>query len=454
MLAMLIALSPSTAHADDNHYQNYLVGERAVGLGGAFTAIADDSSGAYYNPAGLAEAPYSSLSLSAAVYGFVFESAAIEAIGFESSENTFVSYPTTAAWIQLVRKGDASGVGRVQFAISLVTPRSAVERRRLAYQTLEQSDAATNRQLFADNIEIESVEDDSLWAGLSIAWKLHRRVSVGATLYATIRTGVYQFFDSPVLRLLEGGAEIDRLVVPDRSEARVRHIGLVGVIGSVLTVSERLRVGVAFRAPKLRLHGKVKINSMQVDASTDPDTGQGVFQVDTEDLDAKFHDRQPWRATIGAAFIRPRVYGLSIDLSLYGPVGEHFMVTDSGDAVIDTLLPMQRRLVPQMNVGGEVYVARALALRLGFFTNLSSLGGGIGTLKTEDCPAGERCNWLFADGIDRLGVSGSVGYEIDRATLTLGWSYTFGSHTEQAAGVALDTSRSFLFFMVGGSFRF
>ena len=43
-----------TAQADQFHYHNLLIGPRAMGLGGAFGAVADDASGIYYNPAGLA----------------------------------------------------------------------------------------------------------------------------------------------------------------------------------------------------------------------------------------------------------------------------------------------------------------------------------------------------------------------------------------------------------------
>lgn len=53
------------AKADQYHYLNILVGERAMGLGGAFTAVADDASGVVYNPAGIAFALSNDISGSA-----------------------------------------------------------------------------------------------------------------------------------------------------------------------------------------------------------------------------------------------------------------------------------------------------------------------------------------------------------------------------------------------------
>jgi long-chain fatty acid transport protein len=55
--------------ADQYHYHNLVVGERAMGLGGAFSAVADDASGVIYNPAGLGFALSSDISGSAnAIY--------------------------------------------------------------------------------------------------------------------------------------------------------------------------------------------------------------------------------------------------------------------------------------------------------------------------------------------------------------------------------------------------
>ena len=62
-LVLLLVLA-AFAQADEDHYINIFIGERAAGLGGAYTAIADGPEGAYYNPAGLAFSPASYFSLS------------------------------------------------------------------------------------------------------------------------------------------------------------------------------------------------------------------------------------------------------------------------------------------------------------------------------------------------------------------------------------------------------
>ncbi|HNF26159.1 MAG TPA: transporter, Ompp1/FadL/TodX family protein, partial [Leptospiraceae bacterium] len=53
-IAVLLGLLHSfPAFSDAYHNINGFFGERAAGLGGAYTAVSDDPSGAFYNPAGL-----------------------------------------------------------------------------------------------------------------------------------------------------------------------------------------------------------------------------------------------------------------------------------------------------------------------------------------------------------------------------------------------------------------
>jgi len=51
--ALLLAICHGSLLADDLHYNNILIGDRASGLAGAYTAISDDASGLFYNPAGI-----------------------------------------------------------------------------------------------------------------------------------------------------------------------------------------------------------------------------------------------------------------------------------------------------------------------------------------------------------------------------------------------------------------
>ena len=55
LILALLCSYPSSSYGDDTHHQDYPLGSRAVGLGGAFTALASDASGIFYNPAGLVE---------------------------------------------------------------------------------------------------------------------------------------------------------------------------------------------------------------------------------------------------------------------------------------------------------------------------------------------------------------------------------------------------------------
>ena len=53
-MAMIFSVcSTRVLDADQFHYSNVLIGDRAIGLGGAFGAVSDDASGVFYNPAGM-----------------------------------------------------------------------------------------------------------------------------------------------------------------------------------------------------------------------------------------------------------------------------------------------------------------------------------------------------------------------------------------------------------------
>lgn len=65
LLVILGLFICSLSFADEDHYINVFVGDRAAGMGGAYTALADGPEGVFYNPAGLAFSGSQYFSLSA-----------------------------------------------------------------------------------------------------------------------------------------------------------------------------------------------------------------------------------------------------------------------------------------------------------------------------------------------------------------------------------------------------
>ncbi len=442
----------SAARADDNHYQNYLIGERAVGYGGAFTAIANDSSAVFYNPAGLTQLDKSSVSLAAAVYGFASESLSLDLTSanarlLSSDATTFISYPTTAVWIQRLREGDNDGRGRMTAAFSLITPFSRVGRSLTRYETAAQ-DIGNDQDLTERGFEVQLAEDDTLWIGLSYAWRPLPWLHVGATAFFTMRSGLYQFYDLAGQTVRDSAG--NTTLVEGRSlriAAELKHYGLVGLLGVLAEPLPGLRLGLTFRSPQASLGSKLDVNVIQAAR----ETIDAQLTVDEASVGGDFNDRKPWRLSLGVAYTRRQRVGVSVDFSLYGPTSSYnVMELDSGAA----LFPLDQRLIWQLNVGGEYYILPSLSVRAGFFTNLSSFEGPDRCVANDDV-CRERLQNPFGDPIDRFGFASSVGYEVDRATITLAASYNVGSTSRGFdADIMARAKRSLLFLVLGSTFRF
>lgn len=455
-LCLAALACPRQARADDNHYQNYLLGDRAAGLGGAFSAISDDASGAYYNPAGLAEAPHSSVSLSAAVYGNAGRSIKVSKFDFESDNNSFISYPTTAAWIQRLRRGDEHGAGRVQLAVSLMSPSSDAARLKIVTRNDPQRVGQTNTAAVVETVGVRITEEDTLWVGLSLAWKVLRRLSLGASVFLTYRTGVYQDQEVVLTSLynITTQAQTGAYGLALWRDIRLTHLALVGMLGVVVPVTDHLRLGVTFRSPSVRLHGVADLKYFGT-----LDAQAGALTPSTLDLsDVPFNHRLPFKATVGAAYLVYRHWGVSLDFTIHGPVAEHNIFELESPSALEWeafgRMWMKKKVVWQLNVGAEYYIAQIVPIRLGFFTNLSSLA------TMDDCEAGV-CNEhknMFTSDVDMFGVSGSVGFELEQVALNLGCSYSTGSSSSQVSGAnssgQVDLGRSYLLVAIGGAFRF
>lgn len=398
------------------------------------------------------------MSLSAAVYGFAGQSYEIEGTDFQADNASFITYPTTAAWIQRLRGGDADdGAGRVQLAFAVLTPRSGAYRLRLPFRSTGQ-DASSGQLTELQTIRTRLAEDDTLWGGVAVSWKIFRHLSIGASVFVTYRSAMYQTQNASILRVFNaaGTVELTRVGLSSWTQADLMHVGLLGVLGVVAPITGGLRVGASFRSPLLELHGDADFQSFY----TDVDGKTGRFELKSERAEGvTFRDRQPWKAALGVAWVEPRHWGASADFALYGGVGEHAVFEDDARPDLEGLLRSEKRMVWQVNVGGEYYVLGVAPLRLGFFTNRSSYEP-VTVCQRGACAEGYH---LLNDPVDMYGVSGSVGYETDHVGLNLGVTYSYGKTTltetvEGSRGMSFSYdvtyARSFLYISIGGVFRF
>ena len=67
---LAIVMLPALVRLDDFHFQNFPVGQRSLGMGGAATALGEDPSAAFYNPAGIGNVGSATLSASLTLTAF------------------------------------------------------------------------------------------------------------------------------------------------------------------------------------------------------------------------------------------------------------------------------------------------------------------------------------------------------------------------------------------------
>ena len=114
-----------------------------------------------------------------------------------------------------MRQGDEDGSGRVQLSLSLITPRSNINRKRLTNQevVLPSSGVAVPTRVDFLGVSNLVTEDDTLWVGVSVAWKVLRRLSLGLSVIVSYRSAIYQEQGLAVVRFFTRlkGREYSRL---------------------------------------------------------------------------------------------------------------------------------------------------------------------------------------------------------------------------------------------------
>lgn len=420
-LVLVILVGAPAARADFFNGRNLLIGERASLLAGAFTALADDATAGYYNPAGLVQAPGFTVSASADVYA-LYLLTRTERINDRGDQLALsftrtVIVPSTFALSYRVHP-------RLTLAAHVFSP----DRFRLSsINSVDAPVVATALGLdktFGGLSRSARFDQSTALYGASAGFAVTDTFSLGVSLHYHL-TQTSQALASTYFTHPDGTSPGEQATLQLDNE--VTSGGLIPQVGVLLRLPAGLRVGVNWQAETLVIHSQ---NVWQL-SLTSP-LGQG-FESGTTRGDT----RSPHRFALGLAW-QSEVLTLSLDLIAYAPLDY-----DAPHEVLRTQYADNRHREDahfDASLGAQVTLSDMFVLRGGFFTNTSSASAQF---------AEERIN-LYG-GVLGLGVR-KEGLETGFGIMGQFGQSPFQRENEQ--GFETQWTRSQLMFVMGGSHRF
>ena len=330
-LGLVLALAGSQAAAWENNHIHMLIGERPIGMAGAYTGVSDDPSGLFYNPAGIVygHAPNLSASVNSwqqtnTTYQDAFGGGDWERQSSDLLPNFF---------------GTTQPLGPLTVGFSYAVTRAVNEDQSQYFTGVPTGDGVIDFTINVDN------QDTVNKIGPSAALELADGLSAGVTLYGHSRDR--KTIINQVARYRNGDAVWENSYVT-RSE-----LGVEPVLGLMWEAAERISVGLTARTTEVL----TSETESQPTCLSEGDFDGGICQPDslTHQPPQTTSPRQtyPWEARLGVAWFASRDLLLATDLSLY---------TESG---------ADKEATWNAAVGTEYYWSSSWALRAGFYTNHS-----------------------------------------------------------------------------------
>lgn len=434
LLTALLVLLPVAA--DEYHYINTFVGDRAAGMAGAYTAIADGPEGMYYNPAGLAFAPSNYVSVSTNAFEFrnwTFED--VEGFGVDFERDSFTFVPNFFGFVQ---RGEDMVWGFTLFSSDneQINLRDSFE--------FELVPGAIIQTKFYNEDRVRSVTS----AGPAFGWLLGDLIGVGFSVFGTLEQ------EETIQRDTDRFIDVDGTFLQSQQETTSQSTTffLSPSIGTQYLVSEVVSLGVSAFA-------KVPIVSTAGQAANrtyyeDPDLASR--QAGLEALSDGIRDAQGYAnansdftterqniwedelfatldlgTRIGIAWFASQRLIVAADASYVYPVNPDDVSTEA-------------EFQPTWNVsaGLEYYLTQNFPVRFGLFTNNAN---------TDEVDSGETDQ---PEHVDMYGATASIGFATADIVLNLGGAFSYGVGKGQLIGGTTDTQtltrRSSAVFISGG----
>ena len=416
------ALLPSLALGADNNYQDFLVGGRAIGLGGAFTATANDVTSLLYNPAGLSFVESTSAQLSTSLYGI--ERGSLE----EFSSVLFDDYGNIRVDLSDVTvvpssAGAVRTLGRTRWgtnhsiAFGLLVP---------SYRTSSLSSGTGADEDEQSSSYIRRTTDRELWSAVGYGLEITASFRVGVAGYYIFRSMV-DTEEASISETSVADGGLGRFALTS-SEITVSSGSLLLGAGAHWQPMPNLRLGLFASLPSTAVHSEGAIRTVRSGAYTRcpssapcPESERVLEpffeERDVSDLGSGFGIAPMVR--LGVAYEEPKWFLLAADVVYYGAIDYALLRDSQAQSVPENFVPfsnsIRRRAVANFHLGAEYWILPDVTVSAGIFSNRST--------------APEVPNQPTADAlaqIDMYGLSFSTSYTDGRSTTWIGAMYSYG----------------------------
>lgn len=350
----LCAISTAPVMADDEHYVNFLLGGRAMGMGGAYTAVSDDPAGMYYNPAGIVYAH--SPNLSASVNAFRYSNKTFHNVFTGGSDWNRENSALVPNFF-----GVTQPFGNFTVGFSYAVPDASEERQNNTETNLLQK---INIYPTVNNVgepvptettvKIEQFTSNLLQSntvnkfGPSIAYQASDNFSVGLTIYfhkkntltifnqyAKLEAGPTDGSDNPKDYISpEDGTDTNNL-----TETRNIHIsndeyGITPILGFIWSPTDKLALAATYSQNFTLFSEGYSQSSCLASYATETkglcDKSKDYAQM-SYGKTSNTHDEDPFQIKFGAAYFASNQLLLSGDVSYHSEVaGKRAVVNASG----------------------------------------------------------------------------------------------------------------------------
>ena len=445
-----LVVSPRLGRADDTHYQDYPLGGRAVGLGGAYTALADDPSGIFYNPAGLVDQRRHTMQVSTNLYGLEVADSFFNAVDRVADLDTVFTelnvIPSSAAFAGVLQD-DEEGTPLTSYGLGVFVPSN----RSLNVQT---SSEVADANSSCDTVSYSrSLSDRTFLVGGALARRLDSVWSTGVSF-------------NMAYRALREREDVACSAGSNRFSTALTNVNLAvaalfATFGLKARLGDRWRFGAMLSTPSIRVFDVASV-AVRRGSALGGDTAPEFFTRELTNLaaDTKFSPR----IRVGAAYLIPDTATFTLDVAFNAGTRYDLFSLPADEGAVGAAITTARRIdrnpVVNLSGGGEVFLTERFSIAAGLFTNFStapSIGGPVGA--SFD---GDRLPKIHAGGGSLV-----LGFTTEHALTRVGATMSYGEGSDvvpRTPGLAVlgepdefvkaDFSQLFAFFFFSTTFRY